>query len=88
MQSDYLYPAVGDRRSPNDWTERGAQDVAARAAARVREILAGHHPSHVPEAVDEEIRRKFPVRLPRAAMSPAAAAEATPAKVALAGVKT
>ena len=70
MQTDYLYPAIGDRRSPNDWTERGAQDIAARAAAKVKEILGSNYPRHVSEAVDAEIRRKFPVRLPRAAMLP------------------
>jgi trimethylamine--corrinoid protein Co-methyltransferase len=70
MQSDYLYPSIGDRRSPNDWTERGALDVAARAKAKVAEILANHHPQHVAEAIDAEIRRKFPVRLPRTAMGP------------------
>jgi glycine/D-amino acid oxidase-like deaminating enzyme len=70
MQTDYLYPAIGDRRSPNDWTERGALDIAARAAIKVKEILAHHYPHHVSDAVDAEIRRKFPVRLPRAAMQP------------------
>jgi trimethylamine--corrinoid protein Co-methyltransferase len=71
MQTDYLYPAIGDRRSPNDWTERGALDIATRAAVKVKEILANHYPSHVADAVDAEIRRKFPVRLPRTAMHPA-----------------
>ncbi len=73
MQTDYLYPAIGDRRSPNDWTERGALDIAARAAIKVKEILGSHFPHHVSDAVDAEIRRRFPVRLPRAAMQPAQA---------------
>src|SRR5258708_18830103 len=30
MQTEYLYPAVGDRKSPNEWTEQGALDVADR----------------------------------------------------------
>jgi trimethylamine--corrinoid protein Co-methyltransferase len=83
MQTDYLYPAIGDRRSPNDWTERGALDIATRAAVKVKEILANHYPSHVADAVDAEIRRKFPVRLPRTAMHPA---QAEP-QVAVAGGK-
>jgi trimethylamine--corrinoid protein Co-methyltransferase len=70
MQTEYLYPAVGDRKSPNEWNEQGGLDVAARAARKVREILASHYPNHVPEAVDAEIRRRFPVRLARAAMRP------------------
>jgi trimethylamine--corrinoid protein Co-methyltransferase len=72
MQSEYLYPLVGDRRSPNEWLEQGALDVTARAMRRVEEILATHFPGHVPEALDAEVRRRFPVKLPRASMVPAA----------------
>ena len=65
MQTEYLYPSVGDRRSPNDWMERGSTDAATRAIAAVQEILSTHYPSHVSEAIDAEIRRRFPVRLAR-----------------------
>ena len=68
MQTEYLYPGVADRRSPNDWTERGSLDVVQRAAEKIREILASHYPSHIPESVDAAIRARFPVRLPRAGM--------------------
>jgi trimethylamine--corrinoid protein Co-methyltransferase len=68
MQTEYLYPAVGDRRSPNEWTEQGSLDVLQRAAAKVQDILAHHYPAHIPEAVDAAIRREFPVRLARANM--------------------
>jgi trimethylamine---corrinoid protein Co-methyltransferase len=68
MQSAYLYPVVGDRKSPNEWTEQGALDITQRAEKKVREILATHFPAHVPEAVDARIREQFPVRLPREAM--------------------
>jgi trimethylamine---corrinoid protein Co-methyltransferase len=70
MQSAYLYPVVGDRKSPNEWTEQGALDITQRAEKKVREILATHFPAHVPEAVDARIREQFPVRLPREAMRP------------------
>ena len=70
MQTEYLYPAVGDRRSPNEWIEQGSLDVAARAMKKVQEILASHFPAHVAESVDAEIRRRFPVRLERADMRP------------------
>jgi trimethylamine---corrinoid protein Co-methyltransferase len=76
MQTDYLYPSVGDRKSPNEWNEQGGLDVAERAALKVREILGSHFPNHVSEAVDAEIRRRFPVRLPREAMLPPAGGEA------------
>ncbi len=70
MQTEYIYPAVGDRRSPNEWAEQGSHDVVDRAAGKVRDILASHFPEHVPEAVDAAIRERFPVRLPRAGMRP------------------
>ena len=47
-----------------------ALDVAQRAMAKVEEILGHHFPSHVAEAVDAEIRRRFPVKLDRAHMLP------------------
>lgn len=71
MQSAYLYPAIGDRRSPNEWLEQGAHDIAERAAKRVAEILGSHFPGHIPEALDARIRSQFPVKLPRSAMRPA-----------------
>jgi trimethylamine--corrinoid protein Co-methyltransferase len=70
MHTGYLYPEVGDRKSPNEWTEQGGLDVLARAALKVKEILASHFPNHVPEAVDGQIRRTFPIRLTRDAMRP------------------
>ena len=40
MQTDYLYPVIGDRRSPNEWVEQGSTDALQRAARRVQEVLA------------------------------------------------
>ncbi len=70
MQTEYLYPAVGDRRSPNDWIEQGAADVTQRAARKVQDILATHYPNHVSADVDAQIRSRFPVRLAIEAMRP------------------
>ena len=70
MQKDYLYPTVGDRSSPNQWTEAGMPDIVDRAARKVDTILATHYPRHIPTAVDDAIRAKFPVRLAREAMQP------------------
>jgi len=70
MQTEYLYPTVGDRRSPNEWREQGSSDVSDRAARKVAEILATHYPQHVPESVDTELRQRFPIRLAREGMRP------------------
>jgi trimethylamine---corrinoid protein Co-methyltransferase len=65
MQTEYLYPNVGDRNPPTLWAEQGSKDVIQRAHAKVEDILASHFPSHIPEAVDAAIRAEFPVKLPR-----------------------
>ncbi|HLQ11669.1 MAG TPA: trimethylamine methyltransferase family protein [Steroidobacteraceae bacterium] len=76
MQTEYLYPGIADRRSPNDWAERGSLDVLQRAADRIREILSSHYPHHVPDSIDAAIRARFPVRLDRAGMRPRPASPA------------
>lgn len=71
MQKDYLYPQVADRSSPNQWVEQGRPSLMDRASTKLQAILASHYPSHIPSAIDEQIRQKFPVRLAREAMRPA-----------------
>ncbi|MEZ5926282.1 MAG: trimethylamine methyltransferase family protein [Hyphomicrobiaceae bacterium] len=70
MQKEYLYPAIGDRSSPKEWSERGKPGLIERAHARLSTILGERHPQHVSRKVDDAIRARFPVRLSRAAMSP------------------
>ncbi len=64
MQKDYLYPLVADRSSPKEWEERGKPDLLEQARAKVREILAEHHPHYITPELDAEIRRNYPIRLP------------------------
>jgi trimethylamine--corrinoid protein Co-methyltransferase len=68
METDYVYPLIGDRKSPNEWTEMGKTSAVERAMKKVNHILATHYPDHIPEEVDAAIRSQFPVRLPRDAM--------------------
>jgi len=35
----------------------------------VVEVLAGHYPNYIDPATDAEIRRRFPIKLPRKAMT-------------------
>lgn len=74
MQSEYVYPTLGDRSSPKEWLENGRPDLIARATAHKREALAAHFPRHIPAAVDAAIRAAFPIALPPQAMRPAAPA--------------
>lgn len=78
MERDYVYPQVGDRRSPKDWQEDGAVDVRERAQRYVRQTLAGHYPTHIDPAIDRRIRERFPIRLPRGLMEPGDARWAAP----------
>ena len=71
MQKEYLYPVVGDRKSPKEWAEQGRSSIVDRAGRKLGQILGEHYPAHIPAAVDAEIRRRFPVRLARQHMLPA-----------------
>ena len=68
MQSDYLYPVVGDRMSPKEWVERGSPSLVERAVRKTREILDDHFPDHLPDQVDRAIRARLPIKLPRGRM--------------------
>lgn len=68
MQTEYHYPAVGDRTSPAEWEENGALDVRERARVRAKEILSSHYPEYVDREADDAIRARFPIQLPRKAM--------------------
>lgn len=72
MQKEYVYPVVGDRSSPREWSETGSRSIVLRAERRLHDLLASHYPSHIPAGIDDAIRARFPVRLPAAAMRPAA----------------
>ena len=74
MQREYVYPSVGDRKSPNEWVEQGRPSAVDLAARKLGSILASHYPDHIPESVDSAIRERLPIRLPREAMRPAAPA--------------
>ncbi len=64
MKSDFLYPEVADRRSPEEWAEAGKPDMLDVAERRVREILSNHTPDHLDPTLDIELRDRFDIRLP------------------------
>jgi len=69
MQSEYVYPDVGDRSSPKEWAEQGSTDVLERARVQVQQILSTHYPRHISEATDAEIRSRIKIDLPTEWMS-------------------
>jgi trimethylamine--corrinoid protein Co-methyltransferase len=68
METEYLYPDIGDRSSPDEWAEKGAPDIRDVARERVRDILSSHYPDYIDDATDTKLRERFPIALPRDAM--------------------
>lgn len=68
METDYFYPPMGDRQSPQVWVEQGSTDIRERARKRTKEILSKHYPQHISPAIDEKIRSRYNIILPREAM--------------------
>jgi len=61
MQTEYLYPDIGNRLTPKDWAEAGKPDLIAAARTRMEAILASA-PCQVPPDVNRAIRARFPIR--------------------------
>jgi trimethylamine---corrinoid protein Co-methyltransferase len=70
METEYLYPSIANRQSPDVWRENGAKDVHEVARERVKTTLSSHFPEYIDRQTDEVIRSRFPIRLPREAMRP------------------
>lgn len=62
MQTEYVYPKLGNRMSPKEWGEAEKPDLLEQAMRRKERILARTHNKIAPE-IDAEIRARFPIRL-------------------------
>jgi trimethylamine---corrinoid protein Co-methyltransferase len=70
MLKEYVYPSLGNRMSPKEWNEAGRPDIVERATAKKREIQATYYPNYLPREVDDLIRAKHDIKLPREMMEP------------------
>jgi trimethylamine--corrinoid protein Co-methyltransferase len=70
METEYLYPKIGDRTSLSEWEYRGAPELASLARERVREIMSSHYPALLESGLDARLRRDYDIRLPEAMMRP------------------
>ncbi len=61
MNSEYIYPVLGGRDSPDAWDQAGRPAMRESARDRVREILASSPPL-IPAKIEDEIARRFPIR--------------------------
>jgi trimethylamine--corrinoid protein Co-methyltransferase len=68
MQTEYIYPAIGDRLSPKEWNEVGRPQIVERATQKVRSVLAEHYPDHISDDVDARVRSHGPIRFDREKM--------------------
>lgn len=60
MKTDYVYPALADRRSVSEWQEAGSPALWDRAQERVRDILL-EPASHLGHDAQTRIRAAFPI---------------------------
>lgn len=58
MQTEYVYPALGNRMSPKEWVEADRPILLEKAIARKNEILATA-PSQIAEDLDRAIRDRL-----------------------------
>jgi trimethylamine--corrinoid protein Co-methyltransferase len=65
METDYVYPALGNRMSPKEWGENDKPDLVEKAIARKEEILATRSKAAFGPEVDREIRKEFAIHLPK-----------------------
>ena len=70
MQTEYFYPAVGDRFSPKEWNEKGKPDMLQRAIAEKKKVLVDAFPAMCPRHIDDKLRARFGdlIQLPRSGM--------------------
>ena len=60
MQTEYIYPALGNRMSPKEWNEAGRPRLLDNAKKRTADILA-KAPVQIDPALDRAIRAKYPI---------------------------
>ena len=63
MQTDHVYPTLGDRTSPKEWVEKDKPDLVEKATARKHDSLSRRAPSAFDPATDAAIRARFNIHL-------------------------
>ncbi len=64
MKSEYVYPALADRQSVQDWQEAGSPTMLDRARGRVSQMTS-EAPDHLPKDREAAIRAAFEIKLPK-----------------------
>ena len=62
MQTEYVYPTLGNRMSPKEWGEAGKPDLLENAIRRKNEILESA-PNQIDPETDAKIRAAFHIHI-------------------------
>lgn len=65
METEYIYPKLGDRSSPNDWKDNGSTDIWDRARLEAKKILNSAPASYIDQSTDADIRNNYNIHLGR-----------------------
>ena len=65
MESDNVYPSLGNRMSPKEWAEKDKPDLIENAIAAKERILSTTSAAQFAPDLDSAIRAKFNIPLPR-----------------------
>ena len=63
MRQEYFRQALADRQARDAWGKAGSLDGRERARRKAREILKSHIPKEIDPKIDQEIRKRFDIRL-------------------------
>ena len=63
METEFVYPELADRSSPQDWIDAGSVTMWDRATQKVEKIRAEHQPYYIDRQADQKLRDNFPVLL-------------------------
>ena len=64
MESEFVYPRLADRTSPDDWEAAGGGDMRMRAGRAAKAILTAPPERLIGLETDARIRAAFPIELP------------------------
>ncbi|MFC6586610.1 trimethylamine methyltransferase family protein [Sulfitobacter pacificus] len=64
METDHVYPTLGNRASPKEWDELGKPALVPNATLRKEAILAAPSRARFDPVLDRAIRERFTIHLP------------------------
>jgi len=63
MNSEFLYPVLADRQSPEEWENGGRQGMAFNARKRLEALLQRQTPGHMSTVIEQQLLERFGLEL-------------------------